>query len=59
MLLFGLGSVLGMLAAVGLMHLPFTPRMRLGRRLRAGAVVLSSALSVGYGGWMVWVNLTA
>ncbi len=56
-LVFGLGSVLGMLAAVGLMHLPFTQRMRLGRRLRASAVVLSSALSVGYGGWLVWASV--
>lgn len=56
-LLFGLGSVLGMLVAVSLMRVPFTPRMRLGRRLRAGAVVLSSGLSVGYGGWMVWTHV--
>lgn len=56
-LVFGFGSVVGMLAAVGLMHLPFTQRMRLGRGLRAGAVVLSSVLSVGYGGWMVWANV--
>ncbi|MDO7886565.1 urease accessory protein [Hymenobacter cheonanensis] len=56
-LLFGLGSVLGMLVAVSLMRVPFTLRMRLGRQLRAAAVVLSSALSVGYGGWLVWVNV--
>jgi hypothetical protein len=56
-LLFGLGSVLGMLTAVSLMRIPFTPRMRLGRRLRAGAVVLSSVLSIGYGGWMVWTHV--
>ncbi|MGI4975167.1 MAG: hypothetical protein ACRYGH_39980 [Janthinobacterium lividum] len=56
-LLFGLGSVLGMLVAVSLMRIPFTRRMRLGRRLRAGAVVLSSGLSVGYGGWMVWQHV--
>ena len=56
-LLFGLGSVLGMLVAVSLMRLPFTLRMQLGRRLRAGAVVLSSALSVGYGGWLVWTHV--
>ncbi|MGI4760480.1 MAG: hypothetical protein ACRYF0_07225 [Janthinobacterium lividum] len=56
-LLFGLGSVLGMLVAVSLMRIPFTPRMRLGKRLRAGAVVLSSVLSVGYGGWMVWTHV--
>jgi hypothetical protein len=49
--------VLGMLAAVGLMRIPFTLRMRAGRRLRAGAVVLSSALSVGYGGWLVWTHV--
>jgi cytochrome c biogenesis protein CcdA len=56
-LLFGLGSMLGMLAAAGLMRLPFTSRMRLGRRLQAGAVVLSSVLSIGYGGWMVWTHV--
>ncbi len=56
-LLFGLGSVLGMLAAVGLMRIPFTLRMRAGRRLRASAVVLSSSLSIGYGGWIVWTHV--
>jgi hypothetical protein len=56
-LLFGLGSVLGMLVAVSLMRIPFTPRMRLGRRLRAGAVVVSSVLSIGYGTWMVWTHV--
>jgi len=56
-LLFGLGSMLGMLAAAGLMRLPFTSRMRLGRRLQAGAVVLSSVLSIGYGAWMVWTHV--
>ncbi|RZL13910.1 MAG: urease accessory protein [Hymenobacter sp.] len=56
-LLFGLGSVVGMLTAVGLMRVPFTQRMRLGRRLRASAVVLSSVLSIGYGGWLVWAHV--
>lgn len=56
-LIFGLGSMLGMLAAASLMRLPFTSRMRLGRRLQAGAVVLSSVLSIAYGGWMVWTHI--
>ena len=56
-LIFGLGSMLGMLAAAGLMRMPFTSRMRLGRRLQAGAVVLSSVLSIGYGGWIVWTHV--
>ena len=56
-LIFGLGSMLGMLAAAGLMRIPFTSRMRLGRRLQAGAVVLSSVISIGYGGWIVWTHV--
>ncbi|MGI4742021.1 MAG: HupE/UreJ family protein [Janthinobacterium lividum] len=56
-LIFGLGSMLGMLAAAGLMRLPFTARMRLGRNLQAGAVILSSVLSIGYGSWMVWTHV--
>jgi cytochrome c biogenesis protein CcdA len=56
-LIFGLGSMLGMLAAAGLMRIPFTSRMRLGRRLQAGAVILSSVLSIGYGGWIVWTHV--
>lgn len=56
-LIFGLGSMLGMLAAASLLRLPFTSRMRLGRRLQAGAVMLSSVLSIAYGGWMVWTHI--
>jgi cytochrome c biogenesis protein CcdA len=56
-LIFGLGSMLGMLAAAGLMRIPFNSRMRLGRRLQAGAVILSSVLSIGYGGWIVWTHV--
>ncbi|RPD47142.1 urease accessory protein [Hymenobacter sediminis] len=57
LLLFGLGSVLGMLGATGLMSIPFTQRMRFSRNLRAGMVVASALLSIGYGGWMVYGNL--
>jgi cytochrome c biogenesis protein CcdA len=56
-LIFGLGSMLGMLAAASLMRLPFTSRMRLGRRVQAAAVVLSSVLSIAYGSWMVWTHV--
>jgi hypothetical protein len=56
-LLFGLGSVVGMFGAAGLMHIPFTPRMRLSRALTGSVVALSSLLSIGYGGWMVYQHL--
>jgi cytochrome c biogenesis protein CcdA len=52
-LVFGLGSVVGMFGAAGLMHIPFTRRMRLSRALTGSVVAVSSLLSIGYGGWMV------
>ncbi|WP_426490334.1 urease accessory protein [Hymenobacter sp. 102] len=55
--LFGLGSVVGMLGATGLMSVPFTQRMRFSRNLRAGLVIVSALLSIGYGGWMIYGNL--
>lgn len=55
-LVFGLGSVVGMFGAAGLMHLPFTRRMRLSRRLTGAVVAASSLLSIAYGGWMVYSN---
>lgn len=57
LLLFGLGSVLGMLAATSLMSVPFTQRMRLSRTLRVGMVVASAVVSMAYGGWMLYSNL--
>lgn len=53
-LVFGLGSVVGMFGAAGLMHIPFTRRMRLSRWLTGSVVALSSLISIGYGGWMVY-----
>jgi len=50
---FGVGSVVGMFGAAGLMNIPFTPRMRLSRALTSTVVVVTSLLSIGYGGWMV------
>ncbi|WP_133257263.1 urease accessory protein [Hymenobacter edaphi] len=56
-LVFGLGSVVGMFGAAGLMHIPFTRRMRLSRALTGSVVAVSSLLSIGYGGWMVYEHL--
>ena len=55
---FGLGSVAGMFGAASLMHLPFTPRMRLSRTLTSTVVVVTSLLSIGYGGWMAFEVLS-
>ncbi|RTQ44951.1 urease accessory protein [Hymenobacter gummosus] len=56
-LVFGLGSVVGMFGAAGLMHVPFTRRMRLSRWLTGSVVAVSSLISIAYGGWMVYEHL--
>jgi hypothetical protein len=57
LLVFGLGSVLGMLGVAGLLSIPFTRRMQISATVRAAAVVLSSLICMGYGGWMVYWNV--
>lgn len=56
MLVFGIGSVIGMFAAAGLMNIPFIPRLRLSPAFTSSIAVISSLLSIGYGGWMVFEN---
>ena len=56
LLVFGLGSLLGMLGVAALCSLPFTPRMRISQLFKEQAVVLSSVVCIGYGGWMLYVN---
>lgn len=57
LLVFGLGSVLGMLSVAALLSIPFTRRMRISFTVRAAAIVLSSLICIGYGGWMVLANV--
>lgn len=57
MLVFGLGSILGMFVVAGLCSIPFTRRMRINRGLKFGSILLSSVLCVGYGAWMVYANM--
>lgn len=57
LLVFGVGSILGMFGVAGLLSIPYTPRMRLSRRLRLVTGVVSSVACIAYGGWMVYVNV--
>lgn len=56
---FGVGSIAGMLVAASLLGIPFTRRMKISRKLRAGVVILSSLICIGYGSWMVYEHLLA
>ena len=55
---FGVGSILGMFIVAGLCGVPFTQRMRISRTLKTATITLSSLLCIGYGGWMVYGNVS-
>ncbi|RMG56705.1 MAG: urease accessory protein [Bacteroidetes bacterium] len=58
LLIFGLGSILGMLLAAGLLSLPVSKRVVGNLGLQLVLSVLSSLLCLGYGAWILYENLT-
>jgi hypothetical protein len=58
LLLFGLGSVGGMLVAAGVLGLPFAKSVLRSPGLQLGLIVLSSLLCIGYGGYVLVENLS-
>ncbi|MBL7796273.1 MAG: urease accessory protein [Saprospiraceae bacterium] len=59
LLIFGIGSVAGMLLASGLFSLPFSKKLSSHRWLQLGLALLSSVLCIGYGAMVVLENLGA
>ena len=57
LLIFGLGSVAGMLVAAGIFNLPFSKRMNANRSIQLVLILLSSFLCIGYGGYVMMENL--
>jgi sulfite exporter TauE/SafE len=57
LLIFGLGSVAGMLVAAGLFSLPFSRSLTRNHRLQAALTLVSSLLCIGYGGLILYENL--
>ncbi|WP_167856366.1 urease accessory protein [Hymenobacter metallicola] len=57
-LVFGVGSILGMFVVAGLCSIPFTRRMKINRALKFTSILLSSGLCVGYGTWMIYENVS-
>ena len=53
LVIFGIGSILGMMVVAGAFNLPFSRKIRATDSLQAGLVLLSALLCIGYGGWMV------
>jgi cytochrome c biogenesis protein CcdA len=58
LLIFGAGSIVGMLVAAGIFSLPFSKKMNANQRLQFGLVTLSSLLCIGYGSCVLIQNLS-
>lgn len=58
LLIFGIGSVIGMLVAAGIFSLPFSKKLVNNPSLQLGLILLSSLLCIGYGGFVLFENLT-
>jgi hypothetical protein len=59
LLIFGLGSVLGMLIAAGVLGLPFSRRLALNQSLSQALAWISSAGCLLYGGWIMFQHLSS
>ncbi|GAB4402872.1 MAG: hydantoin utilization protein A [Microscillaceae bacterium] len=59
LLIFGLGSVVGMLVASGIFSLPFSKALSLNMRIKAFLTLLSALACLGFGAWVLYENLVA
>ncbi|MFM2192764.1 MAG: hypothetical protein RLZZ118_1721 [Bacteroidota bacterium] len=59
LLLFGLGSVLGMMFAAGLFSIPFSKRILVNKYLQIALILISGTLCISYGSWVIYKNLIA
>ena len=57
LLIFGFGSVVGMLAAAGLFSISFSKRIIKAKALQVTLVFISAILCAGYGSYVVYKNL--
>jgi cytochrome c biogenesis protein CcdA len=57
LLIFGVGSVFGMMLAAGAFSFPFTRRILQYGKVKLILIVISSLLCIGYGAWIIYKNL--
>lgn len=57
LLIFGVGSILGMLVAAGIFSLPFSKKITTNHGIQFGLILLSSLLCIGYGAFVMVENL--
>ncbi len=59
LLIFGMGSIAGMLLASGVFSLPFSKKFNNARYVRGAFTLVSSLLCIGLGCKVIWENLSA
>ncbi len=57
LIIFGVGSIVGMLVAAGILNLPFSRKFGSNQNIQLGLVLLSSFLCIGYGAYVLAENL--
>ena len=57
LLIFGIGSVIGMLVAAGIFSLPFSKKLTNNQTLQSCLIIISSLLCILYGGYVLFENL--
>ena len=57
LLIFGIGSVIGMLVAAGIFSLPFSKKLTNNQTLQSSLIIISSLLCILYGGYVLFENL--
>ena len=57
LLIFGIGSAIGMLVAAGIFSLPFSRRLTQSKQLQLGLTLLSALLCIGYGAFIMKENI--
>lgn len=57
LIIFGIGSIGGMLIAAGLFSIPFSKRIMKAQNLQATLIIISALLCMGYGGLVIYKNL--
>ena len=53
LIIFGIGSILGMMIVAGVFNLPFSKKIRTTNSFQFILLVLSAVLCIGYGSWII------
>ncbi len=56
-LIFGVGSIIGMFIASGLFSLPYGKSILKSQKLQIGLIIVSSLLCIFYGGLVIYKNI--